>query len=72
MLNTYQKTTQSGKPVINNTTKLPEFTRSINQRIGAVCKELGINTTYSKGNIIPQYSHEQRWDMIKNTSPVFA
>ena len=68
-MNTFQKTTTTGKPVINKQTKLPEFTRNINQRIGAVCKELGIKTTYSRGNVIPQYSHEQRWDMIKNTMP---
>lgn len=72
MANSFQLQTKSGKPVINKETKLPEFTKNINQRISAVYKELNINTIYSKGNIIPQYSHEQRWEMIKNTSPVFA
>ena len=69
MLNTFQKTTQSGKPVVNKQTKLPEFTRCINQRMKAVCKELGIQTKYVNNKLVPQYSHEQRWDMIRNTMP---
>lgn len=69
MLQTFQKTTPSGKAVINKTNKLPEFTRDINQRMKAVCKELGIQTKYVNNKLVPQYSHEQRWDMIKNTMP---
>ncbi len=69
MLNTFQKSTQSGKPVVNKQTKLPEFTRDINQRMKAVCKELGIPTKFVKGKLIPEYTHEQRWEMIKNTMP---
>ncbi len=67
MLNTFQAQTKSGKPVVNKQTKLPEFTRCINQRMKAVCKELGIQTKFINNKLVSQYSHEQRWNMIKNT-----
>ena len=67
-MNTFQKTTATGKPVINKTTKLPEFTKSINSRIQAVCKELGIEVKHTKQGVKPQYTHEQRWNLIKSTN----
>lgn len=69
MLNTFQQQTKSGKGVINKTTKLPEFTRDINQRMKAVCKELNIPTKFVKGKLVLEYTHEQRWAMIQNTVP---
>ena len=69
-MNTFQKTTQTGKAVINKTSKLPEFTRDINQRMKAVCKELNIPTKFVKGRLIIEYTHEQRWNMIKATTKI--
>lgn len=68
-LNTFQCSTKSGKPVINKLTKLPEFSKTINQRIQAVCIELGIPVKHTKKGVRPQYSHEQRWDMIRQSMP---
>lgn len=56
-MNTFQKTTKSGKPVINKQSKLPEFELSVYTRINLIKKELGI---------IGKLSPEQRWDMIIN------
>ena len=38
-------------------------------RILRACKELGIQTKFINNKLVPQYSHEQRWDMIRNTMP---
>ena len=56
-MNTFQKTTKSGKPVINKQTKLPEFELSVHTRIALIKKQLGITG---------KPSPEQRWDMIIN------
>jgi hypothetical protein len=47
-MNTFQKTTAKGKPVINKITKLPEFTKSINSRIQQICRELNIPVKHTK------------------------
>lgn len=65
MLNSYQKQTKSGKPVINSITKLPVFERTVNQRINTVCSQLGIEVKHTKQGVKPQYNHDQRMDMIK-------
>jgi hypothetical protein len=73
-MNTLQKTTKSGKPVINKITKLPEFTKSINSRIQQICRELNIPVKHTKEGIKPEYTHEQRWNIIKSVNyqkPVF-
>jgi len=74
MLNTFQKTTPSGKPVVNKQTKLPEFTKSINQRLHKVCKELGIETKWCDKTfkVIPQYTPEQRWNNIRTSVSVLT
>lgn len=41
MSNLLQRTTKSGKPIINRSTKLPEFNAPINNRLKAIKSELG-------------------------------
>jgi hypothetical protein len=57
MLNSFQKQTGSGKPVINKHTKLPEFERSVFSRIKAVKEQLGI---------FGKPTDEQREEMLYN------
>lgn len=64
-MNTFQKTTKSGKPVINSLTKLPEYTKSVHSRINKICKELGIQTKNTHKGITPIYTHDQRMSMIR-------
>ena len=40
-MNLLQRTTKSGKPIINRSTKLPEFNAPINNRLKAIKSELG-------------------------------
>ena len=35
----------------------------------ALCEQLDIPVLITKQGVKPQYSHEQRWNMIKNTMP---
>lgn len=48
--NSFQKTTKSGKPVINRTTRTPVYTLSINSRIRA--NEYKLNKGLSKFDTI--------------------
>jgi len=73
-MNSFQKTTTSGKPIFNRQTKLPEFTKTINQRLHHVCKELGIETKWCDKTfkVIPQYTSEQRWNNICTSTSVLT
>lgn len=73
-MNSFQTQTKSGKPVINRQTKLPEFTKTINQRLHMVCKELGIETKWCDKTlkVIPQYTPEQRWNNICTSMSVLT
>jgi len=55
-MNTSQKTTKTGKPIINRKSKLPEFSLSVHTRIMRIKKELGI--VNNKPN------HDQIWTSI--------
>ena len=63
MLNTFQKTTKSGKGIINTMTKLPEFTLSVHTRIRKVQEQLGYT------NYKPNF--EQRWNSICQEASLF-
>lgn len=56
MANSFQLQTKSGKPVINRSTKLPEFNRSVQYRINQVKTQLGY--VNNKPN------HDQLWESI--------
>lgn len=56
MANSFQLETKSGKPVINKSTKLPEFNRSVYYRINQVKAQLGY--------INNKPSHDQLWTSI--------
>ena len=68
-MNTFQQTTKSGKPMITKQSKLPVFHMSVHARIKALCEQLDIPVLITKQGVKPQYSHEQRWDMIKQSMP---
>lgn len=44
-MKTYQKTTKSGKPMINKLNHLPIYIKSINARLNLIKTELGITET---------------------------
>ena len=55
-MNLLQKTTKTGKPIINRLSGLPEFERSVYSRLQQVKQQLGF--------VNNKPSNEQRWDMI--------
>ena len=55
-MNTLQKTTKNGKPIINRTTKLPEYNFSVHNRLNTVKRELGY--------VNNKPSHDQIWASI--------
>lgn len=68
-MNSFQKTTPSGKPIITKQSKLPVFNLSVHSRIKLLCEQLDIPVLMTKQGVKPQYSHEQRWDMIEQSVP---
>lgn len=56
MSNTLQRTTKNGRPIINRTTKLPEYQFSVHNRLNTVKRELGY--VNNKPN------HDQIWASI--------
>lgn len=58
-MNTLQKTTKSGKPIISRNTGLPVFKHSSHNRINTVKQELGLNTNTKT------MSHDDRWKAIQ-------
>jgi hypothetical protein len=59
IMNTLQKTTKSGKPIISRNTGLPVFKHSTHNRLNTVKKELGLNTDKKT------MTNEDRWKTIQ-------
>ena len=55
-MNTLQKTTKNGRPIINRSTKLPEYQFSVHNRLNTIKRELGY--------INHKPSHDQIWASI--------
>ena len=55
-MNTLQRTTKNGRPIINRQTKLPEYEFSVHNRLNTVKRELGY--VNNKPN------HDQIWASI--------
>ena len=55
-MNSLQKTTKNDRPIINRSTKLPEYKFSVHNRLNSVKKELGY--------VNNKPSHEQIWASI--------
>lgn len=58
-MNHLQKTTKSGKPIIDRTTKTPIYTHSNHNRTNSIKQQLGYNTNKST------MTHEDKWEAIK-------
>jgi hypothetical protein len=55
-MNTLQKTTKNGRPIINRSTKLPEYQFSVHNRLNTIKRELGY--------VNHKPSHDQIWASI--------
>ena len=55
-MNKLQKTTKNGRPIINKSTKLPEYKFSVHNRINTIKSELGY--------INNKPNHDQIWASI--------
>ena len=55
-MNTLQKTTKNGRPIINRSTKLPEYQFSVHNRLNTIKRELGY--------LNHKPSHDQIWASI--------
>ena len=55
-MNSLQKTTKNGRPIINRNTKLPEYKFSVHNRLNTIKRELGY--------VNNKPSHEQIWASI--------
>jgi hypothetical protein len=55
-MNTLQKTTKNGRPIINRSTKLPEYQFSVHNRLNTIKRELGY--------VNNKPSHDQIWASI--------
>jgi hypothetical protein len=55
-MNTFQRTTKNGRPIINRQTKLPEYQFSVHNRLNTVKRELGY--------VNNKPSHDQIWASI--------
>ena len=55
-MNKLQKTTKNGRPIINKSTKLPEYKFSVHNRINTIKSELGY--------VNHKPSHDQIWASI--------
>ncbi len=55
-MNMLQKTTKNGRPIINRSTKLPEYQFSVHNRLNTIKRELGY--------VNHKPSHDQIWASI--------
>jgi hypothetical protein len=55
-MNLLQKTTKNGRPIINKSTKLPEYQFSVHNRLNTIKRELGY--------VNHKPSHDQIWASI--------
>jgi hypothetical protein len=55
-MNTLQRTTKNGRPIINRQTKLPEYQFNVHNRLNTVKRELGY--------VNNKPSHDQIWASI--------
>lgn len=55
-MNTLQKTTKNGRPIINRSTKLPKYQFSVHNRLNTIKRELGY--------VNHKPSHDQIWASI--------
>ena len=55
-MNTLQKTTKNGRPIINRSTKLPEYQFSVHNRLNTIKRELGY--------VNNKPSHDKIWASI--------
>jgi hypothetical protein len=55
-MNTLQKTTKNGRPIINRSTKLPEYQFSVHNRLNTIKRELGY--------VNHKPNHDQIWASI--------
>ena len=56
MTNLLQRTTKNGRPIINRSTKLPEYQFSVHNRLNTIKRELGY--------VNHKPSHDQIWASI--------
>lgn len=59
-MNSFQKTTKSGKPMINKHTNLPIYVKSINARLNLIKTELGITET-KKPQLTFKHEEDPTW-----------
>ena len=60
-MKTYQKTTKSGKPMINKLNHLPIYIKSINARLNLIKTELGITDTPKKPQLTFKHEEDSTW-----------
>lgn len=65
-MNSFQKTTKSGKPMINKHNSLPIYVKSINARLNLIKHELGITET-KKPQLTFKHIEDSTWlDTYRN------
>jgi hypothetical protein len=60
-MKTFQKTTKSGKPMINKHNNLPIYVKSINARLNLIKHELGITKETKKPELTFKHIEDTTW-----------
>ncbi len=60
-MNSFQKTTKSGKPMINKHNSLPIYVKSINARLNLIKTELGIKEEIKKPQLTFKHEEDATW-----------